>query len=62
LPGGLTEAVAVPLDNPHPAGVVVTPTVKVAGISSTVAVASFEQFVPGIVTVTVYVPALTPDN
>ena len=55
-------AVAVPLFIPHPAGVVVTLTVKAAGNSSTVVVATFEQLVPGIVTVTVYVPAFTPVN
>lgn len=55
-------AEAVPLFNPQPAGVVVTVTVKAAGNSSTVIVATFEQLVPGIVTVTVYVPAFTPVN
>lgn len=54
--------VAVPLFNPHPAGVVDTVTVNAAGISSTVAVACIEQLVPDIVTVNVYVPAPTPDN
>ena len=53
---------AVPLLNPQPAGVEDTLTVNVAGISSTVVVAVCEQLVPGIVTVTVYVPALIPDN
>ncbi len=55
-------AVAVPLLNPHPAGVVDTLTINEAGVSATVVVATFEQLVPVIVTVTVYVPAPTPDN
>jgi len=54
-------AVAVPSDSPQPAGVEVKETIKDAGVSVMVTVASLEHEVPGIETVTVYDPSANPD-
>jgi hypothetical protein len=60
-PGGVTMALAVPFDNPHPDIVDEMETEKVTDTSCTTTLATCVHVVPGFDTVTLYDPAVKAD-